>query len=584
MMRRSLNRPALPTRHRRMSRRPLVERLEERIALSTLTESPTGAAVPRPPLGAEVQAFRINWLETRRHERTAVLRGARLTVGAARQRSWPSRSGYGLEAPTTALGPATVGIPIMMAPVGGAAPINHPAPPTATPTTTLAPPSSPTMPGLVHTMSKPTGGGSSAPDNTNLGPPGTITTSNNGSQTSSAQAVTIDTSGDIIVAGSGTISGTRGFQVDRYTPAGALDTTFGTGGGVNTAVGSYKSFGTYSDSRATAVAILPGGDILAAGNAKVGTGRQEVALVFYTPSGKLDTTKGGGTGKVITPVGTGNDLLGSLLLQTVNGVTKILVAGTYYGNSSYGQGVALARYNLDGTLDTSFGSAGTLSWTIPGTAGFAEGGLAIDSSGRILVAGTADDSNLIGSIFISRWNSNGTAIDTTFGNGAGYVLHSDGGTRTIGNGLALQPDGKIVVGGGTGSSTVVFRYNTHGSPDPTFGSGGEVALAGGPGTEAVEILGNGDILLTNGAYYGPYANESFGLAWLTSGGALDTNFGGGTGIVTTELPESVFPLGLNPLAIQSSDGKILEVGTYGSTPNQFALARYNSDGSLDTSF
>src|SRR5262249_34907288 len=161
-----------------------------------------------------------------------------------------------------------------------------------------------------------------------------------------------------------------------------------------------------------------------------------------------------------------------------NGTTKILVVGSLYKSSS-NESLALARYNLDGTLDTSFGTGGTLNWALSG-AKLGAGGLAIDSSGRIVVAGSTIN-NTIGreSVFIGRWNANGTALDTTFGNGSGYVVQNPNGTNTSCFALAIQPDGKIVVGGGNSSTgTSVMRDNPDGSPDTSFGTGGATSIAG----------------------------------------------------------------------------------------------------------
>src|SRR6185503_5086153 len=164
--------------------------------------------------------------------------------------------------------------------------------------------------------------------------------------------------------------------------------------------------------------------------------------------------------------------------------------------------------------------------------------------------------------------------------------------------LAVQSDGKIVLVGSTqsvgvppsatGQDTALVRYNGDGSLDTTFGAGGIVITPVAPGTgtdagRAVLAQPDGGILVAGSAFFSA-TGDDFALVRYTATGALDTTFGGGDGIVTT----AVIPFADSARSIlQQGDGKIVIAGAAGgnpNSPNSFALARYNADGSLDTTF
>src|SRR5262249_2643278 len=137
-----------------------------------------------------------------------------------------------------------------------------------------------------------------------------------------------------------------------------------------------------------------------------------------------------------------------------------------------GQGFVLARYNPDGSLDTSFGSGGEGSTSLPGTAGGGGGSIAVQTDGRIGALGTVlNTQNHIEDFALARYNTNGS-LDTTFGSG-GEVTTDFAGIGQFGTSVALQSDGKIVAAGGAGVSGStgirgdfgLARYNTDGSLD-----------------------------------------------------------------------------------------------------------------------
>src|SRR5262245_58252437 len=186
-------------------------------------------------------------------------------------------------------------------------------------------------------------------------------------------------------------------------------------------------------------------------------------------------------------------------------------------------------------------------------------------------------------------------LDQTFGIG-GILMTDLNHSTDIANAVAIQADGKLVVIGQTyknndytGEDFVVARYNTDGTLDSTFGRGGKVrtdfpGLAAVP--SAVVIQPDGKIVVAGGAFPLFTFAGNFEIVRYTPDGRLDRSFGNG-GIVTT-----VFEAGSYAFALAlQSDGKIVAAGTVfvdfnigDQSDTDFALARYNSNGSLDTTF
>ena len=189
-----------------------------------------------------------------------------------------------------------------------------------------------------------------------------------------------------------------------------------------------------------------------------------------------------------------------------------------------------------------------------------------------------------GSFGLARYNTDGS-LDTTFG-GDGRVINSFS-YRDDARAVAVQGDGKIVVVGRAQLGKydfLVVRYNADGSLDTTFDGDGWVTtdFAGSHDRAyAVTLQTDGKIVVAGSALLGPTIND-FALARYNSDGSLDTSFDG-DGRATT----SFHPAGSNDFAYDvavQTDGKIVAAGYTWSDGGAFALARYNSDGSLDTSF
>ncbi|BAY77072.1 hypothetical protein NIES25_35300 [Nostoc linckia NIES-25] len=313
--------------------------------------------------------------------------------------------------------------------------------------------------------------------------------------------------------------------------------------------------------------------------------RQET-LSSYTgilASGELDTTFGIG-GKVTTQFGYG----GSAYSVAIQSDGKILAVGYSYmiHDGLNAPDFALVRYNPDGSLDNSFGNGGIVT-THVGSASDSGYSVTLQSDGKIVVAGyTWNNSQSNQPDFaLARYNTNGS-LDTSFGNG-GKVITNFG--QDLGYKVLVQPDGKTILVGSIGNGDrVLVRYNTDGSIDTSFGNSGKVN--GTNGNTAV-ILSDGKIIVAGAAitdsnsYSASGPLIDFALARYHSNGSLDTSFGN-NGRVLTPIGTSLDTA--NSIAIQA-DGKIVVAGYAwsvwnGSNQEDFAIARYNSDGSLDTSF
>ncbi|HUQ53067.1 MAG TPA: tandem-95 repeat protein, partial [Gammaproteobacteria bacterium] len=259
-----------------------------------------------------------------------------------------------------------------------------------------------------------------------------------------AHAVAVQADGKLVAAGG---SSFYDFSVVRYNANGSLDTTFSGDGRAITALSADPDY-------ANAVAVQSNGKIVAAGFRNNGA-QDDFALVRYNADGSLDTTFDG-DGIVITDFSGGNDVITGIAVQSDG---RILVSG--YSESTPGQTVfAAACYNANGTLDTAFDGDGKLTTGFDGL-NSAANAVALQANGKFVLAGAAASN-----IAIARYNADGS-LDTSF-DGDGRVI-SDAGS--VANAVALQADGGIVIGGALHAQMVVARFNANGSLDTTFGRG-----------------------------------------------------------------------------------------------------------------
>jgi uncharacterized delta-60 repeat protein len=279
--------------------------------------------------------------------------------------------------------------------------------------------------------------------------------------------------------------------------------------------------------------------------------------------------------------------------------------------------IAVARLNTDGSLDTTFGAdnaddtddtdEGVVSISL-GKGNAAASAVAIQSDGKIVVAGTFTAVDKSTNIAVARLNTDGS-LDLTFGadnaddTPVGVVGISLGQGDDAANAMAIQSDGKIVVAGATkaaddSTNIAVVRLKSDGSLDTTFGAGtaddtpeGVVGISLGQGNDAasaVAIQSDGKIVVA-GTTTAADKSTNIAVARLKADGVLDTTFGAGTADST---PEGVVGISLgagndvaNAMVIQS-DGKIVVAGTTTAADKStnIAVARLMADGSLDATF
>jgi len=338
-----------------------------------------------------------------------------------------------------------------------------------------------------------------------------------------------------------------------------------------------QDIASYSD-LGQSLAIQPDGKILLSGRCYSGS-NTDFCIARFNSNGTLDTTFGSPNGYKIQPIGSSNDYGYSSAIQPDG---KILFGG-HCKNGSYWD-FCIARFNSNGTLDTTFGSPNGYIIQDIGSSDDIGLSLAIQPDGKILLGGRCQGvSN--NDFCIARFNSDGT-LDTSFGSPNGYIIQPIGSSDDIGQSLAIQPDGKILLGGycynGNNYDFCIARFNSDGTLDTSFGTNGKVIQDIGSLTDIgkpLVIQRDGKILL--GGYCQGESNFDFCIARFEINGTLDTSFGTSGRVIQ---PIGSFDDHKQSLAILP-DGKILLGGHCESVSSwDLCIARFNSDGTLDTSF
>ena len=306
--------------------------------------------------------------------------------------------------------------------------------------------------------------------------------------------------------------------------------------------------------------------------------------------GDLDPTFGT-DGKMLTDFDPSTDIAYAVAIQA-NG--KLVVVGTTYQDNDFSnEDFAVARYNPDGTLDKTFGAGGKVQTDFPGLAAVASS-VVIQPDGKIVVAGGAFPLfTFLGDFKVVRYNLNGS-LDTSFGDGGIVTTTFPEGSYAFD--VALQTDGKIIAAGtvfvafnpGESSNTdfALARYNPDGTPDATFGNGGQVSTDFvGFEDDAFSVLIQPDgKIVAVGSANDPATFYDFAAARYLSNGTLDTTFGV-AGKVHTDFGDQNFDRARS--AALQSDGRIVAAGfaiSQNGGVQNFAVARYDSSGVLDTNF
>jgi uncharacterized delta-60 repeat protein/uncharacterized repeat protein (TIGR01451 family) len=306
-----------------------------------------------------------------------------------------------------------------------------------------------------------------------------------------AEAVQPD--GKVVMVGPAGQSGATQMGVVRLNRDGSLDTTFGGGAGA-----VLVDFGSGNSATATGVALQKNGDIVVVGAAN--TGIDEIGVARLTPTGSLDPTFHS-TGKTtIDTNDTPQDPPDTVGVAIQPADQKIVVVGTQA--LVQGSAFQVSRLNTDGQPDATF-QGGTVTTQIGGSSSQSTAGVvAIQSDGRIVVAGNGTTNTGSRDFQVARYLATGT-LDPSFNHSGTEDIPVRGEDPNEGasvQAIALQPsDGKIVLAGGPrGGPQVGFmsvqqghvalvRLNTDGTPDPTFSGGGQTGgedLVPFPGSNA----------------------------------------------------------------------------------------------------
>jgi uncharacterized delta-60 repeat protein len=306
--------------------------------------------------------------------------------------------------------------------------------------------------------------------------------------------------------------------------------------------------------------------------------------------GDLDPTFGTG-GMVTTDIDRSTDIANAVAIQADG---KLVVVGQTYKQNDYSnEDFVVTRYNTDGTLDTTFGRGGKVRTDFPGLAAVPSA-VVIQSDGKIVVAGGAfPQFTFAGNFEVVRYNPNGS-LDRSFGNGGIVTTTFPEGSYAFD--VALQPDGKIIAGGtvfvdfipGELSDTdfALARYNPNGSLDTTFGNGGTVMTDFfGNEDDAFSVLIQPDgKIVAVGSANNPATYYDFAAVRYLSNGTIDTTFGV-AGKVSTDFGDQNFDRARS--AALQPDGRIVAAGfaiSQNGGVQNFAIARYTSNGVLDTTF
>ncbi|MEO7801939.1 MAG: delta-60 repeat domain-containing protein, partial [Ginsengibacter sp.] len=435
-----------------------------------------------------------------------------------------------------------------------------------------------------------------------------------------AKAVVIQTDGKIVIGGYWNWALSTDFSLYRFTANGSGDITFGKQGHVTTDFRGYPDF-------LNSLALQSDNKIVAIGSASNGS-NNAFAIARYNANGSPDNTFDV-DGKRMTFIGSFNVYPLSLALLSNN---KIIAAG--YNEPPSGNNIVLAKYNIDGSFDHTFHGNGTI------TENFKQGSTVYTSTieqpdGKVIAAGYLFNGNDY-DFLVSRFNTNGSFDNTFSGDGSQTIsflnsndyafalaiqqdgkiivsgqaiigenadfalarLNVDGtidntfdgdgkqttniSTNDIGSHLAIQTDGKILLG----ANTTLLRYSAAGALDPTFNGAGKLT----------SIIPINDFALqsTGKIIIGGNRGSNFALARYNSNGTIDNTFSQ-DGLVQTNLYPDIEYDGYNfyfgtgkSVAIQKDDKIVLageagRIERYGTAVN-IGITRYDKDGNIDNSF
>ncbi len=340
------------------------------------------------------------------------------------------------------------------------------------------------------------------------------------------------------------------------------------------------------------LALQLDGKIIVIGGVSDGSSGRDIGIVRHNTDGSLDTSFGG-DGKITTSFTPPGSASGSTtpLAFTLLPSGKILVAGSF-ANESSGSSRLLLRYNADGSLDSSFGNAGSV---FEETSSFFIGAITLQSDNKMIVPVDIRTPELLNGVYtfpadfgFIRYNPDGSR-DLSLGTGGtvrtDFTDEFPGQIYTTDDSLGqflIQPDGKTVGVGHTfvqdgsyyGQYLSLARYNLDGSLDTSFSGNGKTVIKASNFPRNAVLQADGKILVVS---YVNLGNYGFLLSRFNTDGSVDTSFGSGGSVFTDVLPGDDF---IHSVAIRP-DGRIVVVGT---SQGASTVVRYNPNGTLDTSF
>ncbi len=316
-----------------------------------------------------------------------------------------------------------------------------------------------------------------------------------------------------------------------------------------------------SNAQAHAAAFQPDGKLLVVGQALLGPSYAGV-IARYNPNGALDPTFGTG-GRLVITTTNGTQLMG-VQVQSDN---KIAMADVNFD---------VERLNPDGSPDLGFGGSG---WATANFAGAHSGALVLQNDGKLVVTGAHADVSQLYTIALARFNINGT-LDPGFGVGGKLVTGI--GLNAVGFDVVVQPDGKLLVAGVTYASDsdyashdfALVRYNPDGSLDTSFGNNGKVTTDFGAYeiAYAIVVQPDGKIILGGASVPGALA-----FARYNPDGSLDTTFDGDGKLSIPSLGQGI----VTDLAL---DGNRIVATACDQVLNTGLVVRLTATGALDNSF
>lgn len=313
----------------------------------------------------------------------------------------------------------------------------------------------------------------------------------NGVTETSGIAMLREPAGQLLLGGYAGSSSDRQFMLARFTDAGALDSTFGPAGNPP---GTVKTdVPASSDERITGIGLLSSGKIAVVGSAQVAG----FEYMRYTDTGGVDLAP-----TLVSFTGVTGYSPRSMIVAPGD---KVLVGG--FATVGTTQEFFVARLLSDGAPDATFGTGGIATFNIGDLGGSdSANAIALQPDGSVVMAGTADV-NLMPHVAVARVTPSGN-LDPSFGF-QGVTELFPGSTKSEGTAVALQPNGKVLVSGaanvigeGSGDFTLM-RLNSNGAPDPTFGSGGAAVhslVPGGDIAQGVALQPDGNVVLAGTAF------------------------------------------------------------------------------------